>query len=60
VREHIPYLEDTIERGYYPIPHLDELLPETMIAVQTSGKFAYLQIGSSGQPMDLAPAPMTA
>ena len=31
-----------------------------MIAVYTSGKFTYLQIGSFGQPIDLAPAPMTA
>jgi hypothetical protein len=31
-----------------------------VIYVQTSGKSAYLQTGSFGQPIDLAPAPMTA
>jgi len=31
-----------------------------MIYVESGGKSAYLQIGSFGQPMDLAPAPMTA
>jgi hypothetical protein len=31
-----------------------------IIAVYTCGKFTYLQTGSFGQPIDLAPAPMTA
>jgi hypothetical protein len=31
-----------------------------MIVVFAGGKFTYLQIGSFGHPIDLAPAPMTA
>jgi hypothetical protein len=31
-----------------------------MISAESGGRSTYLQIGSFGQPIDLAPAPMTA